>query len=279
MIKRVALPDGTTVAALGQGTWKMGEGQRPPATEAAALRRGIDLGMTLIDTAEMYGSGRSEEVVASAIAGRRDEVFLVTKVLPQNASRAGTIAACERSLKRLGVETIDLYLLHWRGGTPLRETVAAFGALQRAGKIRYWGVSNFDTDDMEELFAVPDGQACAANQVLYHPGTRGIEFDLLPWCTAHRVPVMAYSPIGQAGRLLRAPALHAIGRRHGASPAQIAIAWSLLRPDVISIPKSGDLAHVAANAAAAEIVLTRQDLDEIDQFFRPPSKKTALDLL
>lgn len=258
----------------------MGERRTDAAKEADALRLGVDLGMTLIDTAEMYASGGAEEVVAQAAAGIRDKVFIVSKVLPQNASRSGVPAACERSLKRLRTDCIDLYLLHWRGGHPLAETVAAFEALKTAGKIRYWGVSNLDTDDMNELVGVPGGKGCAANQVLYHPDSRGIEFDLLPWCSQHRVPVMAYSPLGHHVRkLLGSPALQAVARRHGATSAQIAIAWGMRAGTVISIPKAADAAHVRENAGAADIELTAEDLAAIDAVHRPPTRKTALDLL
>lgn len=279
-MRTVALPGGETVPELGQGTWYMGERRGEAAKEADALRLGVDLGMTLLDTAEMYASGGAEQVVAQAVRGIRDRVFIVSKVLPQNASRAGTVAACERSLKRLGTDRIDLYLLHWRGGHPLAETVGAFQALKAAGKIRYWGVSNLDTADMEELVAVPGGSACAANQVLYHPDSRGIEFDLLPWCAAHAIPVMAYSPLGHhVRRLLGSSALQAVAARHGATPAQIAIAWGMRAGQVISIPKAADLAHVRENAAAGEITLTAEDLTAIDAVHRPPSRKVGLDLL
>ncbi len=257
----------------------MGEGQRGRREEADALRLGVSLGMTLIDTAEMYGDGTSEEVVGDAIEGQRDGVFVVSKVYPQNASRRGVPAACERSLKRLRTDRIDLYLLHWRGGVPLGETVEAFEALRRAGKIRHWGVSNFDTDDMEELLSVTGGAACAVNQVLYSPEYRGIEFDLLPWQQAQGMPAMAYSPVGQGGRLLANPALKAIAARRDVTPAQVAIAWSLRRPGVISIPKSGSAAHVRQNAAAAELVLDEADLMEIDAAFAPPRRKTGLAML
>ncbi len=279
MIPTVALPDGTAVPALGQGTWHMGETRARAAAEAAALREGIAQGLTLIDTAEMYGEGGAERVVAQAIAGQRERVFLVSKVYPHNASAAGVAKACAASLKRLGTDRIDLYLLHWRGGHPLAETVAAFERLRAAGHIRYWGVSNFDTDDMEELAALADGGACATNQVLYHPDRRGIEFDLLPWCRARGMPVMAYSPLGQAGRLLRSPALAAVARRHGATPAQIAIAWSLRDGTTISIPKAATAEHVRQNAAAAEIALTAEDLAEIDAAHPPPRRKQALGML
>ncbi len=276
-MRSVRLPDGTQVPALGQGTWKFGEGERSRKDEADAIRLGIDLGMTLIDTAEMYGEGSSEEVVADAIAGQRDRVFVVTKVYPHNATRRGTGSACERSLKRLRTDHIDLYLLHWMGGAPLSETVAEFEKLKAAGKIRAWGVSNLDTDDMEDLAAV--SPACATNQVLYNPEHRGIEFDLLPWCAQRAMPIMAYSPVGQAGRLLRAPTLAKIAARHDATPAQIAIAWSLRHPGIISIPKAGDAAHVRLNAAAADIALTPADLAEIDAAYPPPRRKQSLAML
>ena len=279
-MRSVTLPGGETVPALGQGTWYMGERRGDAAREVAALRLGIDLGMTLIDTAEMYASGGAEEVVAKAIAGQRDKVFLVSKVLPGNASRSGTIDACERSLRRLATDQLDLYLLHWRGGYPLTETVAGFEALLKAGKIRYCGVSNFDVPDMEELFRVPGGTACAANQVLYHPNSRGIEFDLLPWCRSHHVPVMAYSPLGHhARRLLESKALQAVAKRLGATPAQVAIAWGMRDGNVISIPKASDPDHVRENAGAADLVLSPDDLAAIDAVHRPPRSKQPLDLL
>ncbi|MDR3538131.1 MAG: aldo/keto reductase [Acetobacteraceae bacterium] len=280
MIPTVRLPGGEAVPALGQGTWYMGEHPGHAKQEIAALRCGIDLGLTLIDTAEMYADGGSEEVVAQAIAGQRDKLFIVSKVYPHNASRSGVPAACERSLKRLNTDRIDLYLLHWRGSHPLAETVAAFEALRKAGKIRHWGVSNLDTDDMEELAGVPDGGHCAVDQVLYHPNSRGIEFDLLPWCTERAIPLMAYSPLGHSpARLLHAPALVAVARRHGVSPAQVAIAWSMRSGTVISIPKASSAEHVRENAAAAALQLTPQDLAEIDAAHRPPSRKQPLDLL
>ena len=231
-MRTVALPGGQTVPAIGQGTWYMGERRADAQQEADALRLGVDLGMTLIDTAEMYANGGAEEVVASAVSGIRDRVFIVSKVLPQNASRSGVAAACERSLKRLRTDRIDLYLLHWRGGHKLTETVAGFEALQAAGKIRYWGVSNFDTGDMQELLSLPGGSACAANQVLYHPDSRGIEFDLLPWCLKQKIPVMAYSPLGHhVRRLLGSSALQAVARRHGLTPQQL-FGWRRNGPPV-----------------------------------------------
>jgi diketogulonate reductase-like aldo/keto reductase len=278
-MRQIRFAGGRSVPALGQGTWHMGEHRAARAAEADALRLGIELGMTVIDTAEMYADGGAEEVVGDAIAGQRDRVFLVSKVMPQNASRRGVPTACARSLKRLRVERIDLYLLHWRGRVPLAETVAALTALMEAGQIGAWGVSNFDVDDMEELAAIAGGDACAANQVLYNPEARGIEFDLLPWSAARGMPVMAYSPIGQAGSLLRAEALRTVAARHGATPAQVAIAWSLRLEGVLSIPKSGDAAHVRQNAAAAALVLTPADLAELDAAFPPPQRKEGLAML
>lgn len=279
-MRSVTLPGGEQVPAVGQGTWYMGERRGSAQDEAAALRLGIDLGMTLLDTAEMYANGGAEEVVAQASAGIRDRLFIVSKVYPHNASRGGVPAACDRSLKRLQTDRIDLYLLHWRGSHPLAETVEAFERLKAAGKIRYWGVSNLDTDDMEELAEVPNGGACAANQVLYHPGSRGIEYDLLPWCITRGVAVMAYSPLGHnTARLLRSPGLVGVAKRHGVTPAQVAIAWGLQSGHVISIPKAADPGHVRENAAAADLVLTAEDLAEIDRAHRPPGRKQALDLL
>ncbi len=274
-MRTVRLPDGTPVACLGQGTWRMGEGERTPRQEAAALRQGIELGMTLIDTAEMYGDGASEQVVGAAIAGQRDAVFIVSKVFPHNASRRAMPAACEASLKRLGTDRLDLYLLHWRGGVPLAETVETFEKLRAQGKILRWGVSNFDLDDMNEL----GGAAVTTDQVLYNPGVRGIEFDLLPWCAERRIPIMAYSPVGQGGTLLRNPALKAVADRHGVTPAQVAIAWTLRLPGIISIPKAGDPAHIAANAAAAALDLTPADLATLDTAFPPPRRRQRLEML
>ncbi len=279
MSRSVALPDGTQVPALGQGTWHMGERGGAARDEVAALRLGIDLGMTLIDTAEMYGGGGAEAVVAQAIALQRDSVFLVSKVSPHNASRAGVKAACERSLKRLGTDRIDLYLLHWPGSHPLEDTVAAFEALKAAGKIGNWGVSNFDVEAMRGLLRLAAGTACATDQVLYHPDARGIEYDLLPWCAQQRMPVMAYSPVGQGGRLLRSAALAAVAKRHDATPAQVAIAWGLRHPHVISIPKAVGLEHVRQNAKAGEIVLTDADLAAIDAAHPPPRGKQSLGML
>jgi diketogulonate reductase-like aldo/keto reductase len=279
-MQTVTLPGGETVPALGQGTWYMGERRVEATKEANALRLGVDLGMTLIDTAEMYASGGAEQVVAQAVTGIRDKVFIVSKVLPQNASRTGVPTACERSLQRLKTDRIDLYLLHWRGGHPLEETVAAFQALKAAGKIRYWGVSNLDTGDMNELLRVPGGTGCAANQVLYHPDSRGIEFDLLPLCAKLGIPMMAYSPLGHnVRRLLGSPALQTVAKRHNATAAQAAIAWGMRGGNVISIPKAADAGHVRENAAAGNIRLTDEDLAVIGAAHPPPRRKTTLDLL
>ena len=271
----VRLLDGFEVPMLGQGTWRMGEGHLPASAEADALRLGIDLGMTLIDTAEMYGDGGSERVVGQAIAGRRDQVFLVSKVYPQNANLRAMERSCEASLKRLGTDRLDLYLLHWRGSTPLRETVEAFERLRSAGKILRWGVSNLDVDDLEELGPCD----VATDQVLYNPEARGIEFDLLPWCAKRHLPVMAYSPVGQGGALLDHPALGQVATRLHVTPAQVAIAWSARLPGIISIPKSSDLDHVRANAAAASLELSAEDLAAIDAAFPPPRRRQPLEML
>ncbi|HET6469760.1 MAG TPA: aldo/keto reductase [Geminicoccaceae bacterium] len=256
----------------------MGESPARHAAEVAALRCGLDLGMTLIDTAEMYADGGAEEVVGEAIAGRRDDAFVVSKVYPHNASRRGAVAACEASLKRLRTDRIDLYLLHWRGRHPLAETIEAFEALREAGKIRHWGVSNLDTAELEELWAVPDGRRCATDQVLYNLERRGAEWDLLPWCRDHGLPVMAYSPIGQ-GRLPRTGALADVARRHGASPFQVALAWVLAQPGVIAIPKAARLEHVEANRQAADLTLAADDLAALDAAFPPPRRKRPLEML
>jgi diketogulonate reductase-like aldo/keto reductase len=277
-IPRVTLPSGESVPQLGQGTWHMGESGRARNDEVAALKLGLDLGMTLIDTAEMYGNGGAEEVVAEAVAGRRDECFIVSKVLAENSTRAGTIAACERSLKRLNTDRIDLYLLHWRGAPQLEETLAGFEALLASGAIRAWGVSNFDVGDMEELVALKGGSACASNQVLYNLRRRGIEAGLLPWCRERSIPIMAYSPIEQ-GRLLRDRALTGVAIRHRATPAQIALAWVLRHADMMVIPKATTLEHVRENRAALDIALTEQDLAELNRAFSPPKGRRPLELL
>ncbi len=274
----VTLPDGTEVPRLGMGTWKMG-GLRERERELAALRTGLDLGLTLIDTAEMYGDGASETVVGEAIRGRRDEVFVVTKLLPSNATRRGVEAACARSLDRLGCERIDLYLLHWRSGEDLADVVEAFERLRDAGQIARWGVSNFDVDDLAELAALDPHGRCATDQVLYNPQARGIEFDLLPACEARGLPVMAYSPVGQGGALLRHPALVEVAGRHGVSPAVVAIAWSIRRPGVISIPKASDPAHVRDNAGARSLRLDDEDLRLIDAGFEAPRRRQTLRII
>jgi len=277
-MRKTKLPSGTAVPVLGQGTWYMGDDAHRRADEIASLRLGLDLGMTLIDTAEMYGDGASEKLVGEAIAGRRDEVFLVSKVLPSNASRSGTIAACERSLRRLGTDCIDLYLLHWRGRTPFAETIAAFEALQDAGKIRHWGVSNMDVDDMREIARAPGGDAMATNQVLYNLTRRGIEFDLLPQAQARGLPLMAYSPIEQ-GRLTEYPEVQDIADRHGVTPAQVALAWVLRQEGVIAIPKAATPEHVRENRAALDLQLTAEDLEELDDMFPPPDGPESLEMI
>lgn len=277
-IRVTKLPAGEAVPVLGQGTWYLGEGRRPRAEEIAALRLGIDLGMFLIDTAEMYGNGAAEKLIGEAIAGRRDEVFLVSKVLPGNATRSGTVAACDRSLERLRTDQLDLYLLHWRGVVPLAETLEGFEALMRAGKIRYWGVSNFDVADMEELWRIRGGRDVATDQVLYNLSRRGIEWDLVPWCRERRVPLMAYSPIEQ-GRLLGHPVLQDMAARHGATAAQVALAWVLRHPDVIAIPKAGDPLHVEENRAALDLRLTEQDFALLDRAFPPPTAPRPLEMI
>jgi len=283
-MKTVELPDGTRVPVLGQGTWGMGEKKNAHAEEVAALRLGIDLGMSLIDTAEMYGEGGAERVVADAIEGRGDRVFIVTKVYPHHASRTELPKACERSLKRLRIETIDLYLLHWRERTPpLEETVATFEKLRSAGKIRRWGVSNFDVDDLEELLSIKDGPNCATDQVLYNLENREIEFDLLPLITDHQSPftctIMAYSPVGHDRGLLENKTLKKIAKRQDASPAQIALAWVMRQPGVIAIPKASNEKHVRDNARSIDIKLTKEDLADLDREFSPPKSKKSLPML
>ncbi|WP_372391344.1 aldo/keto reductase [Xanthomonas sp. NCPPB 3582] len=273
----VQLRNGRQAPALGLGSWNLGQGRHPPQQEIEALQTGQQLGMRLIDTAEMYGNGRSEQLIGQAIDTAQPP-YLVSKVLPSNASARGIARACEASLQRLGVRSLDLYLLHWRGGSDLAEVVDAFEALRDAGKIRDWGVSNFDVDDMEELWAVDGGARCLVNQVLYHAGSRGIEFDLLPWCAEQAVTVMAYSPLGSRA-LLDHPVLHAIGKRRGVAATTIALAWAIRSGKVIAIPESGTPEHVRANAAACSLHLQAQDLEELDRAFPPPTRKQALDLL
>jgi len=277
-MKHVTLPDGERVPALGMGTWNMGEHRAARAEEIATLRLGLDLGLRLIDTAEMYGEGLSETLVGEAMAGRRDEVFLVSKVYPHNASRRGIAAACERSLQRLGTDRIDLYLLHWRGSIPLEETLQGLQALQRAGKIRHYGVSNLDLSDMEELWGAPGGDQVAVNQLLYNLGRRGIEWDLLPWLRGRRVPVMAYSPIEQA-RLTRHPKLVRFAQESGMTPAQVALAWLLARDDIIAIPKTSHRDRLRENFGALAHSLTPEQLAALDRIFPPPSGPRSLEVL
>ncbi|RDJ11104.1 aldo/keto reductase [Rhizobium grahamii] len=277
-IPTIRFPNGAEVPALGQGTWNMGEKSSEAKREIESLRAGLDLGMTLIDTAEMYGDGGAEKIVGEAIRGRRDEVFLVSKVYPWNASRRGTIDACEGSLSRLGTERIDLYLLHWRGDHPLSETVEAFEALRASGKVGAWGVSNFDKSDMEELFDVPDGYNVAANQVLYNLSRRGVEYDLLPFCQERHIPVMAYSPIEQ-GRILHHPELIRISKAYQATPAQVAIAFLLERDGVIVIPKTSSAARATENRDAVSLDITNEDLAALDAAFPPPARKRPLEML
>ena len=276
-MKTLNLRSGRSLPALGLGTWRMGEREQQRQAEVAALKRGLDLGMRLIDTAEMYGEGGAETVIAEAIAGQRESVFLVSKVYPQNASRQGVIAACERSLQRLKTDSLDLYLLHWRGSVPLSETLAAFQALQQAGKIRDYGVSNFDLDDMQEAERLSGGAAIATNQVLYNLMRRGIEWDLLPWCRQHQLPIMAYSPVEQ-GQLLRQTALQKIAQDLNATPAQVAIAW-LLHQNVIVIPKSSSIHHVEQNQMALELQMTPEVLNALDAAFPPPNRRMSLAML
>jgi len=277
-IPAVTFPDGTAVPALGLGTWTMGEQKSRATNEIAALSLGFDLGMTLVDTAEMYAEGGAEMIVARAMAGRRDRLFVVSKVYPHNAGRKSAISACERSLARLGTDRLDLYLLHWRGQIPLAETVDAFERLRADGKIVRWGVSNFDTADMRELFALADGRRCATNQVLYHVRERGIEWELLPWLRERRIPVMAYSPLGQ-GALLRDQKLVSIARRNGTAPAQLALRWLVRSAGVVVIPESADPGHIRANRAAASLPLDAATLDAIDAAFPPPAGPTPLAML
>ncbi|WP_250533217.1 aldo/keto reductase [Caballeronia sp. AZ10_KS36] len=274
----VTLPDGEAIAKLGQGTWEMGERPNARKAEIAALREGVELGMTLIDTAEMYGDGESEKLIAEALSDVRDDVFIVSKVYPHNGSERGVQAACERSLKRLRTDRIDLYLLHWRGGEDLQGVVAGFEKLRRDGKIRHWGVSNFDTDDMEELFSLDGGDACATDQILYNVARRGPEFDLLPWLRERRLPAMAYSPVDHA-RLPRGGVLEKIAAARGVSAFQVALAWVLQQPDVFAIPKAADVAHVRENRAAVELRLSAEELAQINGEFRPPTRKRGLEML
>ena len=277
MIGTVTLPGGETVSALGQGSWKMGERRELRTAEIAALRAGVDAGMTLIDTAEMYGEGAAETLIGEALGDRRDELFLVSKAYPHNAGRDRLSEACEASLRRLGTDRIDLYLLHWRGSVPLAETIDAMNALRDAGKIRYWGVSNLDADDMAELVAA-GGENCATDQILYNLGRRGPEFDLLPWLDARRMITMAYSPVEQ-GRLVGSPALQQIADALSATPAQVALAWLLRRKNLIAIPKAGTAAHACENAGAADIHLDDEVLNALDRAFPAPKRPGPLEML
>lgn len=277
-LPQASLPDGTRVPALGLGTWRMGERKAARAAEVAAVRAGIELGLTLVDTAEMYGEGGAEEVVAEAIGAQRDRVFLVSKVYPHNASAKGVVAACERSLARLRTDRIDLYLLHWRGRHPLAETVAGFERLRAAGKIVHWGVSNFDTEDMQELFALAEGKRCAANQVLYNLGERGIEYALRPLCQRHGVPIMAYSPLHQ-GALLRSRKLAPLAARIDATPPQLALAWLLAQDNVMAIPKSSSIERLRECRGAADLRLDAAMHAALDAAFPPPARETPLAML
>lgn len=281
-IRTLNLPSGESVPVLGQGTWGLGENHAKRRAEIGALRLGLDLGMTLIDTAEMYGEGASEELIGEAIEGRRAEVFLVSKVYPHHATRRGALQACERSLNRLKTDYLDLYLLHWIGSVPLAETLAAFKSLKQAGKIRQYGVSNFDRSDMEAAMSLPGGSEIVTDQVLYNLKRRGIEWDLLPWCRDHGLPVMAYSPFEHSPSehtgMLAQPELKAIASRHNATAVQVALAWLLRQNGVIAIPKASSTAHVRENREAADLVLTDQDLSELDRAFPPPRHKVQLEM-
>ena len=276
-MKHVTLLGGEVVPSMGQGTWKMGERAERRSDEIAALRAGVELGMTLVDTAEMYGDGAAEVLICEALGDRRDELFLVSKAYPQNASRSRLTGACEASLKRLGTDRLDLYLLHWRGSVPLAETIEAMEALKSAGKIRHWGVSNLDTNDMDQLVAA-GGDGCVTDQILYNLVRRGPELDLLPWLAQHKVPVMAYSPVEQ-GRLTSHPALDKVAAQVGATPAQVALAWTLRHDGLIAIPKASSIAHVRENRAAADIVLSDADLATLDAAFPRPASRRPLEML
>ncbi len=277
-MRTVTLPSGDRVSAFGMGTWNLGDRQASRAEEIATLRLGLDSGLTLIDTAEMYGEGRSESLIAEAIEGKRDEVFLVSKVYPHNASRKAAVAACEHSLRRLGTDRLDLYLLHWRGGVPLAETMEAFRELQRVGKIRHYGVSNLDLEDMRELWSVPGGSAIASNQLLYNLSRRGIEWDLLPWLREREIPIMAYSPIEQ-GRLIANQKLVEFSRQNDMTPAQAALAWLLAKDDVVVIPKTGRRERLQENLGALDRQLSTSQLAELDRLFPPPTSPQSLEML
>jgi diketogulonate reductase-like aldo/keto reductase len=277
-MRAVDLPSKETIPVLGMGTSQLGLGRHPADVEMAALRTGLDLGITLIDTAEMYGAGASERLVGQAIADRRDDVFLVSKVLPQHATFDATIAACGASLQRLGTDRLDLYLLHRRGAVPLRTTIRAFGELTRTGLIRHWGVGNFDITDMTELVALPGGDGVETDHVLYNLSRRGIEFDLLPWCQRHALPVLAYSPIEQ-GRLLGHPVLDRIAARHRATPAQVALAWVVSQRGVCAIPEAETPGHVRESAGSLQVVLGKDDIMELDAAFPPPTHPVPLEVI
>ncbi|TFW10433.1 aldo/keto reductase [Oxalobacteraceae bacterium OM1] len=277
-MRKTKLPSGEEVPVLGQGTWGFGEHPESRQNEIDALRHGIDGGMTLIDTAEMYGGGAAEVLIGMALEGRREQTFIVDKVLPQNATRKGTVEACEKSLRRLQTDRIDLYLLHWRGAVPLAETLAGFDDLLRPGKIRYWGVSNFDVPDMEDVAGRPGGSAVATDQVLYNLTRRGIEYDLMPWCEQRNVPIMAYSPLEQ-GRLMGDPDIRRIADEHSATPAQIALAWVLRKERLIAIPKASTPERVQQNRIALDIHLTPDELAALDRAFPPPNRKAALEMI
>ena len=278
MTRLVTFADGVAVPALGQGSWEIGDDPSKRDAEQQAMARGLDLGLTLIDTAELYGDGRSERLVGEVIAGRRDEVFLVSKVKPENASELKMMLSCEKSLERLGADRLDLYLLHWEGRAPLEETIAAFQELVDEGMIVRWGVSNLDLKAMRHLESLDDGDRCATNQLLYNLGSRGVEFDLLPWMQARDMPMMAYSPLGRGG-LLEHPVIVDIANRHAASPAQIALAAVLRQDGVIAIPKASSVEHVEANAAALDIQFDAEDLARLDQAFPPPTTEQPLDII
>ncbi len=278
MKNNICFGNKTNVPALGMGTWNMGNSLANRLEEIDALRRGIDLGMTAIDTAEMYGDGRSELLVGEAIKGLRDRVFLISKVLPSHASRSGTLKACENSLKRLQTDCLDLYLLHWKGRHPFEDTVEAMLELQKSGKIKYWGVSNMDVAEMEHFFDITGGNTCVANEVLYNLARRGTEYDLLPWCQQKHIALIAYSPIEQ-GRLLGHPILEEIARSHDASPIQIALAWVLRQPGVLAIPKAASVKHVEENSQCLSITLTAEDLKRLDHVFPAPVRKRRLEMI
>jgi len=278
MTRMTSLPDGTSVPVLGQGTWEIGDSPATADAEQAALSRGLDLGLTLIDTAELYGNGKSEQLVGEVIRDRRDEVFLVSKVRPENAGEMSMMLACERSLERLGVDRLDLYLLHWESRHPMDEIIAGFEELVDEGLILRWGVSNLDIKAMNVLERIDGAEHCQTNQVLYNLGSRGVEFDLLPWAQERNMPLMAYSPLGR-GDLLNHPVLIEVADRHDATPAQIALAAVMRQPGVIAIPKASTVAHVEANAAALEITLDEEDMAALDRAFLPPTSAQPLDII